>query len=194
MGKFDLYKIQLKALEEGDYSFEYELDNDYFKKIDSPEVQKGDVKVFVALKKSGNTFELKFNLEGQIQIPCDRCLDEMEQFVSYKGKLYVKFGKDFSQEDDEIVIVPEDEGEINIAWFLYEFIVLSIPAKHVHLPGKCNKMMSVKLKKHLVTSDEDEDDDDILADLDSDLDFMDNDSEKKTDPRWDELKNIIDNN
>ena len=33
--------------------------------------------------------------------------------------------------------IPEEEGEINIAWFLYEFVVLDIPIKHVHEPGKC---------------------------------------------------------
>lgn len=190
MGKFDLYKIQLKALSDGTHSFEFELDNDFFKKIDSPEVQKGDVKTSVVLRKTANTFELKFELEGIVYIPCDRCLDEMEQSISYKGKLFVKFGADYSQEDDEVVIVPEAEGEINIAWFLYEFIVLSIPAKHVHAPGKCNKTMASRLKKHLVTSDEDEGGAD---DFDVELDF-DDEIETKTDPRWDDLKNILDNN
>ena len=37
---------------------------------------------------------------------------------------------------------------INIAWFLYEFIALNIPMKHVHAPGKCNKGMVGKLSKH----------------------------------------------
>ena len=190
VGKFDLYKIQLNALSEGSHSFDYELDNDFFKKIDSPEVQKGDVKVSVSLKKINDTFELNFNLEGLIFISCDRCLDEMEQPITYKGKLFVKFGKDFSQEDDDIVIVPESEGEINIAWFLYEFIVLSIPTKHVHQPGKCNKTMSSKLKKHLVLSEDDEEE---VLDEEED-DFVIEDTEQISDPRWDELKNIIDTN
>jgi Uncharacterized ACR, COG1399. len=46
-----------------------------------------------------------------------------------KISLSLKFGKEYSEESDEIVIIPEDDGEINIAWFLYEFIVLSLPAK-----------------------------------------------------------------
>lgn len=190
MGKFDLYKIQLKTLSEGAHSFGYELNNDFFSKIDSPEVQKGDVKASLVVRNASNTFELQFELQGSVVISCDRCLDDMTQAISYKGKLFVKFGKDYSQEDDEVVIVPESEGEINIAWFLYEFIVLSIPAKHVHLPGACNKTMSTRLKKHLVVNDEEDDSFDDTDDFD---DFAD-DNETKIDPRWDELKNIIDNN
>ena len=35
---------------------------------------------------------------------------------------------------------------------MYEFIALSIPMKHVHAPGKCNKAMTSKLSKHLKTN------------------------------------------
>jgi uncharacterized metal-binding protein YceD (DUF177 family) len=190
VGKFDLYKIPLKDLSEGVHEFNYTLDDEYFKKIDSPEIQKGQINVSIVLKKTANLNELKFELEGIVLIPCDRCLDDMEQAVSYKGRLFVKFGADFSQEDDEVVVVPESEGEINVAWFLYEFIVLSLPVKHVHLPGKCNKVVYSKLKKHLTRSksDEFEEDDEMSMDFEDDAH-----EEPESDPRWDGLKNLIDN-
>jgi uncharacterized metal-binding protein YceD (DUF177 family) len=193
MGKFDAYKVPLKTLSAGTHNFEYLLDDDYFKKIDSPEVQKGNVKANVLLKKTSATYELVFQVEGVVLISCDRCLDEMEQNITYKGKLFVKFGSDYSQESDEIVVVPESDGYINIAWFLYEFIVLSIPAKHVHQPGGCNKMMTGKLKKHLVSKDSDEDSDGF-DDFDADIDLDFDDAGKDTNSHWDDLKNIIDNN
>ena len=100
----------------------------------------------------------------------------------------MKLGDRFSEEN-EIVIVPELEGKINVAWFLYEFIVLSIPIKHVHAPGECNKTMTSKLKKHIVRQSEDESSDDMELDDD---DFP--ADETSTDPRWDGLQNILDNN
>lgn len=191
VGKFDLYKLPLKALSEGIHSFKYDLDNDYFKKIDSPEVQKGSVKAKVQLKKTATTYELDFHLNGTVFIACDRCLDDMEQEITYTGKLVVKFGDDYSQESDEIVVIPEAEGEINIAWFLYEFIILSIPVKHVHAPGTCNKMMTTKLKKHLIHKVSEDGDEVIFDDFEA-VDEIE-ETEKDTDPRWDDLKNIIDN-
>jgi uncharacterized metal-binding protein YceD (DUF177 family) len=191
MSKFELYNIVLKDLIDETRTFEFDLDGAYFKKIDSPEVQKGNVKAKVSVQQKMNTFELSFVLDGIIYIPCDRCLDEMEQPIHYKEKLKVKFGDTFDEIDD-IVIVPESDGGINIAWFLYEFIVLNIPIKHVHATGECNKTMATKLKKHITRQKGDDDDEDTPLDFDEDDDFK--PDEIQTDPRWDGLQNISENN
>lgn len=191
MAKFDEYNIPLKGLKAENQVLEFDLDDQYFKKIDSPEVQHGNVKAKVTVTKKTNLFELSFNLAGLIQVPCDRCLDEMNQPIQYKEKLQVKFGDSFSEEGD-IVIVPETDGGINIAWFLYEFIVLNIPIKHVHAPGECNKTMVNKLKKHITRRKNDDDDNVEDVDLDDDDDLS--VEEPATDPRWDGLQNIFENN
>src|ERR1035437_473678 len=191
MSKFELYNLVLKDINDETRVIEYDLDDAYFKKIDSPEVQRGNVKSKVSVHKKLNTFELQFQLDGSITIPCDRCLDDMEQPIHYKEKLQVKLGEKFSEED-EIVIVPESDGGINIAWFLYEFIVLNIPIKHVHATGECNKTMVVKLKKHITRQKDDTDDDNSSLEFDDDDDFT--TEEVQTDPRWDGLQNITENN
>ncbi len=191
MSKFEQYNIVLKDLINETKLYEFDLDNEYFKKIDSPEVQVGNVKAIVRVQKKMNTYELKFELNGKIIIPCDRCLDDMEQQIRYNETLIVKFGNKFSEED-EIVIVPELDGGINIAWFLYEFIVLNIPMKHVHAPGECNKTMAVKLKKHITHKKSDDGEEDETLEFDDDDDFTNEDTQ--TDPRWDGLQNITENN
>ncbi|MEI6754754.1 MAG: DUF177 domain-containing protein [Paludibacter sp.] len=191
MSKFGQYNVVLKDLNEGSKMFEYELNDEYFKKIDSPEIQHGNVHAKVQVQPKQGLFELSFNLEGAVIIPCDRCLDDMTQPIQYKEKLKVKFGEQFSEED-EIVIVPESEGAINIAWFLYEFIVLNIPIKHVHATGECNKTMVTKLKKH-ITRQKDDDEDGVGVLFDDDDDDLTTD-EIQTDPRWDGLQNITENN
>ena len=190
MSKFEQYNIILKDLNEGSKMFEYELDDVYFKKIDSPEIQHGNVHATVQVQPKQGLFELSFIIEGSVIIPCDRCLDDMIQPIQYKEKLKVKFGDKFSEED-EIVIVPESEGSINIAWFLYEFILLNIPIKHIHVPGECNKNMVSKLRKH-ITRQKDDDEDSVVLLEDDDDDFT--TDEIQTDPRWDGLQNITENN
>ncbi len=191
MAKFALYNIPLKSLKTDSQTFEFTLDDCYFKKIDSPEVQRGNVTAKVTVYKKANLFDLSFDLNGVVLIPCDRCLDDMEQPIQYKDQLQVKFGDCFCEEGD-IVVVPESEGAINIAWFLYEFIVLNIPMKHVHQPGQCNKTMVGKLKKHITRQKSDDDD---MEDLDLDDDDVDViTDEVPTDPRWDGLQNIFENN
>ena len=190
MSKFGQYNIVLKDITDGTRVNEYELDDVYFAKIDSPEVQKGKVRAKVSVVKKTDVYEISFNLEGTILIPCNRCLDDMEQYIKHSEKIQVKFGKTYS-EDNEIVIIPESEGSINVAWFLYEFIVLNIPIKHIHAPGECNKNMVDKLKRH-ITRQKDDTEDNSLFEIDDD-DLTTEDSQ--VDPRWDNLQNInFDNN
>ena len=166
--------------------YEYQLDNQFFADLDAPEVQKGLVNVSLKVRKTSGIYELCFHSEGKVIVTCDRCLDEMEQLIETDDKLKVKLGADFSEIDD-IVIVPEEDGYINVAWFIYEFIALSIPMKHVHAPGKCNKEMVDKLSKHLRTGKDEEDDD--FEDMEEA-----EEEPREIDPRWNELKKILDNN
>ena len=114
----------------------------FFAHIDGPEVQKGKVNVELTVKKTSRAFELSFQTEGIVWVPCDRCLDEMEQPVTSSDKLMVKFGHEYAEEGDNLIVILKKEGEINVAWFMYEFIALAIPMKHVHAPGKCNKAVT----------------------------------------------------
>ena len=187
MAKFSLYNIPLKNLSQGSHSYEYELDRKFFEAIDGDEVKKGNVKVELTVKKTSSSSEFNFDLKGVIQIPCDRCLDDMNLEIDSQNRLVVKLGKEYSEESDEIIIIPEDEGEINIAWFLYEFVALNIPIKHVHPQGECNRTMSSKLRKHRAISVDDVDDD---IEQDDDDDFSDEDDTQVSDPRWDALKGL----
>ena len=165
--------------------YQYQLDNEFFLDLDAPEVQKGQVNVTLKVRKTSGVYQLDFQTEGEVVVICDRCLDEMEQPIETTDRLKVKLGTEYSEEDD-MVIVPEEEGYINVAWFIYEFIALSIPMKHVHAPGKCNKDMVSKLSKHLRVSGDDEEEFEGMEDI--------VDEPREIDPRWNELRKILDNN
>lgn len=192
MAKFSLYNISLKNLSLGNHTYEYELDNKFFDAIDGEEVRKGKVSVKVNVRRTSSTFDFNFDIKGVVKVPCTRCLDDMNLDVDTNNRLVVKFGEEYSEESDEIVIIPEDEGEINIAWFLYEFIALTIPIKHVHPTGECNRVVSSKYRKHRAVSIDDEEtdgDDGDMYDVD-DLDSVEDDGLQSGDPRWDPLKSL----
>ena len=190
MGKFDPYKIDLAALPLGVSEYQFLLNSEFFANIGAEEVQKGKLKADLSVTYNGLSFDLNFVIEGIAIVSCDRCLDDMELPVSTTGHLVVKFGKEFAEEGDDIVIIPEDEDNINLAWFLYEFVALSVPLKHVHLPGKCNKDMSVKLKKHSAKSGDDDED----FEMDNVVITDGADDSETTDPRWDALKDLKEDN
>ena len=172
MGRFDKYNVDLKGMKASSLEMEFELDNAFFADIDGEEFQKGAVKAKVTVKKNREIFDFSFEMAGTVIVPCDRCLDDLEIDVDTESTLRVKLGDGYADEGD-IVIVPENEGDLNIAWYLYEFIVLALPMKRVHAPGKCNHEMTGKLKRHSADADDCEENE-----------------EAQIDPRWAGLKDL----
>ena len=139
----------MKGLEEGVNHLEFDLDDTYFKEVDAPEVSQGSVHVSLDIVRTGEDFfTLDFHLAGIVMVPCDVCLEPMEQSIEAIERLEVKLGKENSEEDD-LVTVAEDEGILDVAWYLYEFIALAIPIKHVHAPGNATLLWYELLKSTL---------------------------------------------
>ena len=147
MCNIESFKIDLKALPQGVSSYEYKLDNEYFEAIEAPDVQRGELSCSLSVNRTDDFYELNFHTEGVIHIPCDICLDDMDVVICTDDRLVAKFGEDYS-EDDDLVTVAENEGILDVSWFIYEFIALNIPIKHVHAPGKCNPAMIEMLQEH----------------------------------------------
>ena len=183
-------------MRESSHSYSYKIDNQFFADIDAPQIQKGELEVQLTVQKSIGVFVLDFHTEGVVYVPCDRCLDDVEIPINTDNTLKVKLGEEES-DDDEFITVSELDGFINVAWYIYEFIALSLPIKHVHAPGECNEAMLGALKKYLKTdanADEMDDDDDFEAEDESLEAAADDESPKEIDPRWNELKKILNNN
>ena len=172
MGRFDKYNVDLKGMRVASLEMEFDLDNAFFADIEGEEFQKGTVKAKVTVNKNRDIFDFSFSLAGTVIVPCDRCLDDLAIEVATENTLRVKLGDSYADEGD-IVVIPENEGDLNIAWYLYEFIVLALPMKRVHAPGKCNHEMTGRLKKHSAEAVESEDGEDM-----------------QIDPRWAGLKDI----
>ena len=146
MYSLETLKIDLKALKEGQNSFSYALSDDYFEAVAGREVSRGDVRVALEIRRSADIFTLDFHVDGTVVIPCDKCLDDMQQEIVADSRFTARFGDEESA-DDELLVVSEDDGVLDISWLIYEQIVLAIPIKHVHAPGKCNVAMTKKLQE-----------------------------------------------
>ena len=141
-------KIDLDRLDDGLTQLSFDLDDSFFEAVEAPDVQKGNVHVDIdVVRAEDDFFNLSFHGTGNVIVPCDRCLDDMEQPISFEQQLNAKFGKENS-EDDDLVTVAEDEGILDVSWLIYEFIDLAIPIRHVHAPGKCNPAMIRALNEH----------------------------------------------
>ena len=168
------YKVDLKGVKDETRCLDFDLNDDFFGALDGSQLEHGALHVSVSIRKMAGLFELLFHTEGSVVVTCDRCLDDMDQPISTDNRLVVKLGTAYSEEDD-VIIVSEDEGILDTSWLIYEFIMLAIPIKHVHAPGKCNPAMSK-----------------VLEELSTDR-SSDEESNQPIDPRWSALLHLNNN-
>ncbi len=186
MNTLDAYKIDLKNMRADSQTFRYVVDDAFFKAVQGPEIESGRLTVDLSVRKTAGVFLFAFRIAGTVVVACDRCLDAMELPVETACTMKVKLGEDYS-DDGEFVTIPYEDGVVDIAWNLYEFIALEVPLKHVHEPGACNNEMMGVLNEHWAVEQENAETDDTPEDAETE-------EQRPIDPRWNELKKILDNN
>ena len=143
-------KIDFHTLPEGETVVAVGLSDAFFASIEGSEISQGDVHVDVSIRKTIHFSDVRFHATGTVEVPCDRCLDPMDLQVDVEQLLTVKIGSEYS-EDDDLITLAEDDSVLDLSWFVYESIVLNLPVKHVHAPGKCNPAMIKMLNEHSAT-------------------------------------------
>lgn len=176
MKKLKEYLIPFVGLKLGKHQFEYQIDNAFFSFFDYDDFNRVDVKINLCLNKKNTMLELDFEAKGSVNINCDLTNEAFDLPIEGKLSLVVKFGQDYEVVNEELLILPHGEYEIAVQQYIYEIIVLSIPAKRVHPGVKDGTLESNMLKK--------------LEEL-----RPKSDEEKKNngeiDPRWNKLKTLL---
>ena len=128
----DKYSLKFRGLSIGTHHFEYTVDDDFFAAFEGAEISRGDVKVGLDVNKQSSMLILDFRMEGNVEVACDRCLGEFRMPVDYDGTLLVKFTEEPPESDGEIMWLHPVEGEVNLAQYIYESILLSLPFQRIH--------------------------------------------------------------
>lgn len=177
MKQLNEFLIPFLGLKLGKHQFEYQINNTFFDRFDYHEFENSDIKVNVVLEKKSTMLELAFKHKGTIHVPCDLTGEMFDFPVKSKIKLVVQFGEQFNNDNEELLILPHGEFQLDISQYIYEMIVLSIPLKKVH-PGikdgtlktpELDKLKEMTVKKQKKAEKEVE----------------------NTDPRWDKLKKLL---
>lgn len=154
MGKYAAYKVNLGTLAEGHYEQDFVLDTAFFKNMEDADIIDADIKVHLDMEYRNGVYDCTFTLRGMTHIPCDRCLEPMEHPVDTTYHIAVKYGPEYDDSNDDVLVIPDTDIFLNVAYMLHDTVVLTIPMRHVHQPGKCNKAMAEVLHHHTSEADD----------------------------------------
>jgi uncharacterized metal-binding protein YceD (DUF177 family) len=128
------YTIPYVGLKIGKHHFDYQIDKKFFEHFEYDDFNDVDVKTELVFEKKSTLLELHFQISGIVNVHCDLTNEPYNQVVNGAFNLVVKFGDEYNDDFEDIVILPHGEYEINVAQYIYELIILSMPAKRIH-PG-----------------------------------------------------------
>lgn len=131
------FEIAWMGLKPGVHEYQYELGDRFFRDMDAPaEFSDWNVVVKVRFDRQMSFFRLHFDVGGKVTVACDRCGDPFPLQLWDEFDLLIKLSGEEdavgTEEDADMVVIPRSETVINLAEWLYEFSLLSVPLQRIH--------------------------------------------------------------
>ncbi|HOW30735.1 MAG TPA: DUF177 domain-containing protein [Bacteroidales bacterium] len=161
--------IPFVGLELGNHLFDFEVDDKFFEQFEYSQIHSAKLKVAVSLEKQERMLIFNTEISGEVEAVCDRCGGGFLLPVDGAEQLIVKFGEEYSEESDDVVVIPATEYKFDLAPFIYEYAHLMLPARILHPDDENgNSTCDPEVLKRLTE----------MA------------PHETIDPRWDALKNL----
>ena len=170
------YTIQFVGLKLGKHHFDYQIGIEFFEHFEYDEFNAVNINVDLLFDKKSTFLELNFKVKGVVNVNCDTTNEPYDQAVKGEFDLVVKFGEQYNDENEDILIIPHGEYEINVAQYIYELVILSMPTKCVH-PGIADGTLQSDILKK-------------LEEL-SPKGLEEKEKTEDIDPRWNTLKKLL---
>lgn len=172
------FTIPFVGLKLGKHQFNFELKKAFFEHFEYDEFNDAAINLDVLLEKMSTLLEITLTFNGTVNVACDTTNEPFNQEISGAYKFVVKFGEEYNDENEDLLILTHGSYEVNIQQYIYESIVLAMPTKKIHPGVKDGTLKSDILDKLEELSPKAIDEEEAPED-------------DKTDPRWDSLKKLL---
>ena len=173
------FTIPFVGLKLGEHRFEFNIGKQFFEHFEYDEFNDTDIKLDVLLDKKSTLLELEFSFKGSVNVNCDVTNERYDQELNGTYHFVVKFGEEFNDENEDLLILAHGSSEVNIQQQVYESIVLAMPTRRVH-PG----VIDGTLKSDILTKLEE-------LSIKEEKNTRSSEGDDSTDPRWDSLKKLL---
>ena len=171
------FTIPFRGLKLGKHQFDFQLNKTFFEHFEYEEFNDAVIKLHVQLEKMSTLMEVTLNFNGTVNVACDVTNEPFDQPVSGTYQFVIKFGDEFNDENEDLLILPHGSYEFNIEQYIFESIVLAMPLRRIH-PG----VEDGTLKSDIL---------DKLEELSLHAPDENEVGDEQKDPRWDSLKKLL---
>ena len=143
------FEIAFVGLKPGVHEFSYSINDKFFEAFQQQDFRHCKANVKLSLDKKSSFMLLKFEIGGNLEVTCDRCNNNLPWELWDEFNITVKMVEDpevmnEQEEDPDMYYIGQGESHIDVATWIYEFIVLTIPMQRTCAYEKmdgphCNK-------------------------------------------------------
>jgi uncharacterized protein len=167
------FQLNFGSLADGNHTFQYHIDSDFFENFENSLLQTADIQVKLSLHKTYNLLTLDFELVGTIQAPCDICTEPVDIRVDTTDTLLVKLiSEELESDRPDVIYLIQGSTQVDISQHLYELVSLSLPMRRTHPEDEngvptCDPAVLKHIQNHPANADQ-----------------------QPSNPIWDALKNL----
>ncbi len=150
------FEIAFVGLKQGVHEFNYTVDDKFFVEKGDPDFTNCTANIKLLLDKKSSFMLLKFEIGGKADVICDRCGNPLGMDIWDEFSMLVKLVENpdemnAQEEDPDVFYISRTESHIDVANWIYEFVLLSFPLQKLCSPDEmggpqCNKEVLEKLK------------------------------------------------
>jgi uncharacterized metal-binding protein YceD (DUF177 family) len=137
--------------------FEYRVEDKFFVPYGEQDFTNCIANIKLSLDKKNGFMQLKFDVDGTVDVICDKCGNTLPMQLWDEFNIIVKIVDEpevmnEQEEDPDVYYISRGESHLHMADWIYEFVNLSIPlqkmCKEEEMGGaKCNIEVLEKLRK-----------------------------------------------
>lgn len=158
------FEIAFVGLKQGIHEFSYTVDDKFFVEKGNPDFTNCQANIKLLLDKKSSFMLLKFEIGGKAEAACDRCGNPLTLDIWDEFNMLVKLVENpdemnAQEEDPDVFYISRTESHIDVAAWIYEFVLLSFPLQKMCTESQmggpqCNKEVLEKLKNMKVKEEQ----------------------------------------
>jgi len=151
------FEIAFVGLKPGVHVYDYRIGDKFFAPYGEQDFSNCEVDIKLSLDRNNGFLLLKFDIDGKLDILCDRCGNTLKKQLWDEFNIIVKIVENpeemnEQEEDPDVYYIGRGESHLFVGDWIYEFINLSLPMQNTcgeNEKGEslCNKEVLEKLKK-----------------------------------------------
>jgi uncharacterized protein len=122
------FRIPVKGLHAGLHEFTFRIDREFFAAFEFSPIEEGVIDLTVGFDKRADMVVLSFDFQGSVRTECDRCLAAIDLPLEDSQHLVLKYSvEEKESEDPDLVYIHPETSSVNIAPYVYDFVLLAMP-------------------------------------------------------------------